>query len=963
MCLKVNIMIKHTCCFLFLLLWSAAAISQKCKITGKVLSAKTGEPLVGATVSIEQYGRTTQTDQNGTYTLTSLSAGSYTVSCSYVSFTKKEINGVAVKENGVAYQDFVMERAGDMSSVVVKSSGSTKAKETVSSLLVAQKNSASVSDGISAETIKKTPDRNTGDILKRVSGASLQEDKFAVIRGLSDRYNAAYINGAPLPSSESDRKAFAFDIFPSNMLDNLIIYKTATPDMPGEFAGGQIVINTKNIPAENFTSFSLGQGVNTIATFQPKFYYQGGQFDFLGIDNTRSLSKDFPSINTFKNMSLKERTSYAFRFPNRNWGLQTKNTLPNTSLQYSFGRNFQRNQKDVAGALFSISYNKSFNYNNGERIFYAPEYNNAPQRVFQEETFTTQTLLGAIANFSYKLNNNNNFSFKNIFSINSDDRVIRRTGVNDIINDPSIHMRSSALWFTTNRIYSTQVIGEHYMPKSKIRFNWLTSFSAIRRDIPALRRMVYDSVAGSDAAIAKVFDINPVDNDNTAGLTFFSTNKEKMYNAKLDISKQLKSYKTLQTQIKIGGYAQTRNREFNPRMLAFCNYNPATLDLNVLKLPEDQILMNIGKVTPDGKTGLTLKDITEIRDQYTASTELFSYYAMADQRFAKKFRVIYGTRVEHFHQKLNAEFNAFTPVRVNTFKTDVLPSVNLVYSLNSKQNIRAGYSKTLNRPEFRELAPFLFRDYSIRYSIFGDTTLRRASIDNFDLRYEFYPGKAQLLSFSVFHKRFTDPIELLSVTNQDRTLSYRNTPSAQLTGVEMEFRTLISSIMNIPSHSLFNKLTVFGNITLIRSKVDLKVTEATNYYYSRGRVMQGQSPYVVNAGCTYQDEDKQFSSTLSVNRYGQRIFLASNGDALQNGTLIEPNLWENGRTQLDFQLTKGFPKQKIELKLNIRDILAQQLIFFEDSNDNKKYDAGKDAVRSSQRFGRVINFTLTYNIR
>jgi hypothetical protein len=272
--------------------------------------------------------------------------GSYQISATYVSYSKKTISGVEVKENEVVSQDIVMEKAGDLGAVVVKSnSGLTRPKETVSSLLIAQKNSASVSDGISAETIKRTPDRNTGDILKRVSGASLQEDKFAVIRGLNDRYNAAYLNGAPLPSSESDRKAFAFDIFPANMLDNLVIYKTATPDMPGEFAGGQISINTKGIPSENFQSISFGMGVNTLSTFHTKKYYDGGQWDFLGIDNTRKLSSSIPNISTFKSLSLNDRIGYARNFQPNNWGLLEKNMLPNTTFQFILGRNYQRKEK------------------------------------------------------------------------------------------------------------------------------------------------------------------------------------------------------------------------------------------------------------------------------------------------------------------------------------------------------------------------------------------------------------------------------------------------------------------------------------------------------------------------------------------------------------------------------------------------------------------------------------------
>lgn len=952
-------MFKKVILFLSLVLSILTSFAQKAKITGKVLSSKTGEPLIGATISIDGRKKAVQSDQNGNFSISGLEKGVYTLTCTYVSYTKKSINGISLKEDEVLTQDIVMDRASDMSSVVIKSSSSSnKPKETVSSLLVAQKNSASVSDGISAETIKRTPDKNTGDILKRVSGASLQEDKFAVIRGLNDRYNAAYINGAPLPSSESDRKAFAFDVFPSNMLDNLIIYKTATPDMPAEFAGGQIVINTKGIPSENFQSFSIGMGYNSIATAQPRKYYENGQWDFLGLDNTRRLPSSFPDMNTFKLMGLNDRIAIARGFGPKDWGVLQKNTLPNTSLQYIIGRNYQRKEKDFFGMLLSASYNKTFTRNKGSRIFYAPEYGNQAQRVYDEEIYNTSTLLGLIANFSLKINNNNNFSFKNIFSINSDDRITFRNGQDDIINEASRFTKSTVFAFTSNKIFSTQLIGEHYQPVTKIKFNWIASYSNISRDIPALRRMVYDSIEGNSFSEAKLFSTSPVDNDNTAGLTFYSTNKEQLKNIKADISRVIKFSKDFQSTIKIGGYYQTRNRAFNPRLLAFHSYNLNTFDLSILRMTPDKILNYVGNVGP-GKTGLVLTDITEMRDIYNAETRLFSYYAMADQRY-KSIRLIYGVRVEDFNQKLNADFNSFTPVRINTNKTDMLPSLNFVYSINNKQNLRLSYSKTVNRPEFRELAPFLFRDYTIKYAVFGDTTLRRASIENYDLRYEFFPGKAQLLSVSAFYKKFTDPIELISVSNQTRTLSYTNTPSATIFGAEFEIRLLLGNVLKSASSSLLNKLTIFSNYTIISSKVNIKVTDTTNFYYKGGRVMQGQSPYVLNAGITYQDDEKNLSSTLSINRCGQRIFLASNGDALQSGELIEPNLWENGRTLIDFQITKAFPKKNIDLKLNIRDLLAQKLIFFEDINNNKKYDKGTDGLRSSSSFGRVVTFSFTY---
>lgn len=949
-----------------LLLLALSVCAQKGKITGKVISSKNGEPLVGATVTIESLNKATQTDQNGYFSFSGLSDGSYPVLCTYVSYASKKVPAVVVKSGAVVNIDIVMIPAGEMEAVVVKTTGGNKKPvETVSALLLAQKNSASVSDGISAESIRRLPDRNTGEVLRRVSGASLQEDKFAIVRGLNERYNAAYINGSPLPSSESDRKAFAFDIFPSNMIDNLIIYKTATPDMPAEFAGGQIAITTKGIPSENFQTITLGMGFNTVTTGRERKYYfgqpaKGGQWEFLGIDNNRGLPSSFPDVNTFKSLDINSRNRYAAQFPQKDWGYQIKQAAPNTNFQFTLGRNIQRKGKDFFGFLLSASHIRSYNRVEGDRMFYTSELENLLQRVYQEESHSAQTLVGLIGNFSIKLNNNNSFSLKNLFSINSDDRVLTRKGQDDIIYEPNRFTRSHALWFTGNQIFTSQLIGEHYLPASKLKINWVAAYSAINRNIPALRRMVYDSSDGDQTYIAKLFDTNPVDNDNTAGLSFYSTTREKSNNIRIDLSRNIKLSDNIQSIFKAGFYYQKRDRVFNPRLLAFCNYNSSKFDQTLLSQAPNVIFRNGIGPQPGGKTGFTLKDITEIRDLYTAGTELFSYYAMADQRYGKKLRLIYGLRIEDFHQLLNAEFNQFTPIRLNTRKTDVLPSANLIFSLNTKQNIRVSYSKTLNRPEFRELAPFLFRDYTIKYAIFGDTSLRRALINNYDVRYEFYPGKAQLISFSGFYKQFTDPIELISVPNQDKTLSYRNTPSAYILGAECEIRIHPAQMFNITGSSFLDNLTVFSNLTLIRSRVNLNVTDSLNYYFRAGRVMQGQSPYVINAGMTYQNEDKNISSTLSVNRYGQRIFLASNGDATQNGLLIEPNLWENGRTQIDFQLTKSFPEDNIELRLNVKDILAQKLYFFEDINSNKKFDRGTDLTRSSATFGRVISFTFSY---
>jgi hypothetical protein len=352
-----------TICFLF---FASAIFSQSGTITGKVISSKTGEPLIGATVSLDTLGRSTASDLNGSYTLSGLPVGNYSVSATYVSYSKKIVSDVVVTTGEETSLTISLDEqtGANTQEVIVRTRLN---RENVGSLLIAQKNSASVSDGISAETIRRTPDRNTSDVLKRVSGASIQDDRFAIIRGLNDRYNAAFLNGAPLPSSESDRKAFAFNIFPSNILDNLVIYKTATPDRSGEFAGGLIDITTKSIPSENFTTFSASGGFNTTATFKEEYKYKGGKWDFLGFDDgKRALPTAVASLPTLAGLSQEQRGSLAKNFEN-NWALNKGKFSPNFGFQFTKGLNIARKGNDFLGLLFSVTYSKSSSFVEGER--------------------------------------------------------------------------------------------------------------------------------------------------------------------------------------------------------------------------------------------------------------------------------------------------------------------------------------------------------------------------------------------------------------------------------------------------------------------------------------------------------------------------------------------------------------------------------------------------------------------
>jgi len=274
-------------------------IAQTGKISGTILDSKTGETLPGAIVLIDGTQKAASADFDGKFVISAVPAGKVTLVISYISYTTKKIAEVSVRANDVTDVNIQLDpsTSTDLQEVEVVV---TLNKENNTALILQQKNNASVSDGISAETIKKTPDRSTSDVIKRVSGATIQDNKFAIIRGMNDRYVSAYLNGAPLPSSESDRKAFSFDIFPANLLDNIVILKTATPDLPGDFAGGVIQVNTKSIPDKSFYSLSIGTGYNTQTTFKEFKTYEGGKRDWLGIDDgTRALPGGLPGTSEY----------------------------------------------------------------------------------------------------------------------------------------------------------------------------------------------------------------------------------------------------------------------------------------------------------------------------------------------------------------------------------------------------------------------------------------------------------------------------------------------------------------------------------------------------------------------------------------------------------------------------------------------------------------------------------------
>lgn len=961
---------------LFLFILSISISAQTGRISGSIIDSKTGETLPGATILIEGTTRGGSADFDGKFAINNVPAGKVNLIVNYISYTQKKIEGVVVKAGDVTDVNVLLDpsTSQDLKEVEVVV---TLNKENNTALVLQQKNNASVSDGISAETIRRTPDRNTSDVLKRVSGASIQDNKFAIVRGLNERYNAAYLNGAPLPSSESDRKAFAFDIFPSNMLDNLVITKTARPDLPGEFAGGVIDITTKSIPEKNFVSVSVQGGYNTQATFKDRYYYEGGKTDWLGLDDgTRKLPDVIPGVADYpQSRDRVGQISVAKKFSEtsaNNWSILKGSTAPNLALQASAGYNFKRKERDFFGIIGAITYNSTNTQTTAVRTDYVNNTPDIPSVVSASLTdrgYTRQVLAGAMLNLACKVNPNNSISLKNLYSINSTDQTIMRDGITKLDAGPGSEglTRQTALWFTSNRIFSSQLIGEHYIPAAKLRINWIGAYSNVIRDVPDLRRNVLSASPGDTIYTANLSPAS-VGNDY-GGDMFWSHLTENIKSFKGDVQRNFKVSEKFNFDLKAGGYIQERSRSFTARQLGYTLYDipgGISFDASLGTLPASQMFStaNMG-ILPNGMGGFKLTEGTKPQDSYDASSSLKAGYLMADVKVWKWLRVVGGVRAESYYQKIvvpDALFNINKQYDTyDTTKLDWLPSVNAIFALTDKQNIRASYSKTLNRPEFRELAPFAFYDFNTNYLTTGNLALQRAVIHNYDVRYEIYPGRGQLFSVSGFYKHFINPIELMAATN-DNEAKYGNSPTANVYGVELEGRIVIGSLMKFKSDSsfasrFFNNLTVFANYAYIRSKLQMAWGPGKPDYVPDTRPLQGQAPYTFNAGITYADNDNGFSVSAIANRVGQRIWIV--GNYTEN-----PSIWENGRTAMDLQISKTFLKNRLEIRLTARDILAkwQPQTFFYDKNNNLKYDkdSDKDDVFRVVRFGTTYAAQITY---
>ena len=909
------------------------SFSQTEKLSDKVLNSK-NEPIVGASLKFEGSNAGTISGVDGEFTL-SLSVGKkYTLIITSVGYESKTIADVEVTAGHVnELQIVLVESAKNVLGGVTVTATSSARKETAAALIQFQKNTNTVASVISAENIRRSPDKNTGEVLKRVPGTSVQEGKYLIVRGLSDRYNQAMLNGILLSSTEPDRKTFSFDLFPAPVIDNIIMNKAFVPELPGEWAGGLVQVQTKEIPSKDFLNIQIGTGFNSQTIGKDFYQADGGKLDWLGTeDGSRGLPENFPTKSKFAQLSPSELNEYGKKF--RNVWTSTSGSVPwNSSFQLNGGFAGELFKKKIGGTL-AIVYNQS---NRRLQFDNAIIGNDQGDREIQftNERYSRDVLAGALANFSMQVDNKNRISFKNIINVNTSDFAIRRIG-KDYILGPGFgdNVKAEEIGFRQNTFFNTQLIGEHNLSQWGIKVKWYGGFNILDQYIPDQRRLFYTQQG--DMPNSPYYALLAAGASQKSGSIFYSFLNDYIYNAGADISKSFKWFDYNQT-VKGGYLFQVKDRLFDSRPF-FLN----TLSNSIKQLPPDRIFApeNFTNMS----TGIQFGELNGISFRYLANTILNACYIQFDNQFTKALRVIWGLRVEDFDQLIGSVKQS-DPRHVHSRITDFLPGINIVIKPTEKTNIRIGGSQTVVRPEFRELSPFAFYDFELNAQVVGNNSIKRTKVTNADLRYEIYPASGELVTVGIYFKHFDRPIEYYfnrtgPATN---TFNVANTKTATAFGAEFEFRKKLDFITG----GLKN-FTATGNFSYIYSRV--KDTVSLN------RPLQGQSPYLINAGLQYDAEKIGFSSTLLFNQIGRRILFV--------GDKSIPDIWENPRPLLDIQLAQKILKKRGEIKVNISDIFNRRGDFYHDLDYNDKYKKGtKDVLAISRNYGTNFSLTFAYNIK
>ena len=967
------------------LLLPAFVAAQTGTIAGTVVDGGFGGGLPGASVLVQELGTGAATDIDGNYRIQNVPVGTYTVQFSFIGYGTQTVNNVEVAAGETTEINIELSEGAELAEVVVEAEEIIETNSEVGLLRVRSK-AAQVSDAISAEVIARSGAGDAADAAERITGASVVGGKFVFVRGLGDRYANTQLNGATLPTADPDRRAVQFDLFPSGLLNSITTLKTFTPDQQGSFSGGLINIETRAFPPAFTASLSASAGGNSQTHFNGDVLTAAGPgVPLTGFSSGRDVPgplRDGTPIPSATDVRFDPAGAQALQNMSRLFATPFSPVEGAAPLNQSYSGSIG-NRIEVAGNplgfIVGANWGRSASYyGDGVTARFSGQGTEtspfAPDFVATDTRGTDEVTWGGIANATYQVGGNNEFSLNTLFTRTAESEARFLAGPAPQIGT---FLQQRVQEYTERQVASGQFRGRHLVPSlGGFELEYRASYSETELSQPDLRffnNTIDTLFAGTDRERVR-FGITGTSIPDP--LRYYRDLDESLAEGAVDLSLPLRRF-GIAGEVKVGGLYGRTDRAFGERRFQY-NVRVPVGEVGLEGTSPEEIAaffdQNLGAFTTrdlnDGRTrvdvvGTTLEDQTDEANQYQGTLDVGAGYGMVEVPLFDRLRVIAGARVETTDLQIDgtgvdrriAQFDRdiedATGAARDSLVTlrdgagtidavDVLPALNLVYAVTDRMNVRAAATRTLARPTFREIAPFAAQDFGLGELLSGNPNLDRTLITNLDLRWEWFARPGDIFAVSGYYKLLDNPIERVIIDANGQT-SYRNVEEAEIFGAEFEARTGLA-----PLASVLDGFSLGANLTLTQSTIS-RSAEEVRLGADPERALQGQSPYLLNLDLAYENPNRGTAAGLYFNVFGRRLSRVS-----QVGT---PDVYEESAPTLDLVASQRVLDQ-FSLKLSVKNLL--------DTSFREVYDIDGAAVALPfgleepvfQRYDRGINVSL-----
>ena len=910
-------------------------------IRGTVIDDETGETLIGVNVVIEGTTTGTTTDIDGNYTL-KVKPGDYTLVYSYVSFASYKSEHIHLDGKQVFVMDVRMQSDEQMLEQVVVTARAVTNTETA--MFTIQKKSSNLINGISSQTFGKTGDSDAASAIKRVSGVSIEGGKYIYVRGLGDRYSKSILNGMEIPGLDPEKNTVQMDIFPTNVIDNILVYKTFTPNLPGDFTGGMVDVKTMDFPTSKYVNFSGSLGYDTKTHFRDDFVlYNGSKADAVALG---SQSRALPFSKSYEpNRDIPAEIFYNTNSLNKEIAAEESNNFLDQNYAISAGNQIDKNDLKI-GYVVALNYKNTFDFRPDQKqsdIRIIAENNEQGYSLIEDisregRVGVNTSLWSAMGSGSIK-KNNNKIALKYLH-VQSGEKLANSIIKNDFEENGFTSVITD-LDYTQRMISNTMLSGSHLI-NDKVQVDWANALSFTSVDNP--ERTSSEFVLQDDQL-----------------LFTSSSNLDKVYrelkefnnNTKVDFEIPYKQWNDLKSKFQAGVSGITKMRDRETYTVTIGKSNNFSAELAEIENMNDMLVAeNI--VSPTNPEGYLIRNVqVDDENKYSSTINIVAGYAMTELPFHPKFKFIGGLRVEYamMNYKGNDRLTGAAIDEKVLNSVQFLPSANFVYHATESMNIRAAYSRTLARPSFREKSESILYNPIDGTTFYGNLNLVETNIHNADVRWEYFFGRGEMVSVSGFYKKFFNPIEIEPLQNAGAyNLTAVNRDQADLYGIELEFKKNLSFI-----HDKLTNLAIGANFTYVQSKINLSEDQQEKYTLvgleaPNSRTLLGQSPYTVNASIGYSNVEIGTEFNVSYNVKGKTLAIVGIGDI--------PDVYEQMFHNLDVKFSQAFGKtDQAKISLSARNLLAQR------SQLNYEYLDEMAGTFRSFSVGTSFALGFSYNIR